>query len=173
MSIIASASVIEDPLHRVVMPISYPRPEKLGSDRFNRARWEHFTHSADIGVRGYGATLAQAFEQAALALTAAVGDPATVQPLEPVEIHCQAPDDELLLVDWLNALIFEMSIRKMLFSRFAVHIDGQKLEATAWGERIDRVRHQPAVEAKGATYTELRVARQNKGAWVVQCVIDV
>lgn len=38
------------------------------------ARWEHFPHQADIGVRGMGATLAQAFEQAALALTAVIVD---------------------------------------------------------------------------------------------------
>jgi SHS2 domain-containing protein len=136
-------------------------------------RWEHFTHSADIGVRGYGATLAEAFAQAALALTAVVSDPASVQPQEPVMLQCQAPEAELLLVEWLNALIFEMATRRMLFSRFALQIDQTRLQATAWGEAIDRRRHQPAVEAKGATYTELRVARQADGTWLAQCVIDV
>jgi SHS2 domain-containing protein len=42
------------------------------------ARWEHYEHDADIGVRGYGATRAQAFEQAALALTAVVTDPTLI-----------------------------------------------------------------------------------------------
>ncbi len=135
-------------------------------------RWQHFSHVADMGIRGYGDTLEAAFEQAALALTAAVGDPATVQPVESVPIQCQAPDRELLLVDWLNALIYERATRKMLFSRFDIQINQTHLQATAWGEPVDRQRHEPAVEVKGATYTELRVA-QESGGWIAQCVIDV
>ena len=75
--------------------------------------WEHFAHGADIGVRGIGATPAEAFEQAALALTAVVTDPAGIAPRRPRStIDCEAPDDELLLADWLNALIYEMATRK-------------------------------------------------------------
>jgi tRNA nucleotidyltransferase (CCA-adding enzyme) len=136
------------------------------------ARWEHFEHGADVGVRGFGATQAEAFEQAALALTAAVADPGAVQPRERVTIACEAPDAELLLAEWLNALVFEMSTRKMLFSRFAVTLDGGRLRAQAWGEPVDAARHQPAVEAKGATYTGLRVAPAD-GGWLAQTVVDV
>jgi len=135
-------------------------------------RWEHFEHGADIGVRGLGATKAAAFEQAALALTAAVADPATVRERERVPIACEAPDDELLLAEWLNALVYEMATRRMLFSRFAVALEGNRLRAEAWGEPLDAARHQPAVEVKGATYTGLRVARDN-GGWVAQTVVDV
>lgn len=135
--------------------------------------WEHFPHQADIGVRGVGPTLAAAFEQAALAMTAVATDPALVAPAESVEITCEAPDDELLLVDWLNGLILEMATRRILFSRFAVSLDGHRLQATAWGERADVDRHQPAVEIKGATYTELKVGQVESGLWVAQCVVDV
>ena len=138
-----------------------------------RPDWEHFQHMADIGVRGFGETLAQAFEQAAYALTAVVTDPIRVSAEKPVEVHCQANDRELLFSDWLNALVFEMATRKMLFSRFEVQIDGQRLTARAWGEAIERKRHQPAVEVKGATYTELAVYRDPEGRWVAQCVVDV
>jgi tRNA nucleotidyltransferase (CCA-adding enzyme) len=135
-------------------------------------RWEHFEHGADVGVRGFGATKAEAFEQAALALTAAVTEPADVRPLERIALTCEAPDDELLLAEWLNALVYEMSTRRMLFSRFAVSLTGTRLEAEAWGEPVDAVRHRPAVEVKGATYTMLRVAPDN-GGWLAQTVVDV
>jgi tRNA nucleotidyltransferase (CCA-adding enzyme) len=135
--------------------------------------WAHFRHGADIGVRGIGATREEAFVQAAMALTAVITDPESVAATVPVTIACQAPDDELLLVDWLNALIFEMSTRRMLFGRFEVTISGGVLEATAWGETVDVGRHQPAVEVKGATYTELDVSRQPDGRWRAQCVVDV
>lgn len=136
-------------------------------------RWEHFEHMADIGVRGVGATREQAFEQAALAMTAVITDPALVAPTEAVALDCEAPDGELLLAEWLNALVYEMATRRMLFARFEVRIDGQRLHGRAWGEPLDVARHGPAVEVKGATYTALRVAREAGGRWVAQCVVDV
>ena len=135
--------------------------------------WEHFSHAADIGVRGFGNTPAEAFEQAARALTAVVADLDSVQALHVVEIRCENTDPELLLVDWLNALIYEMAVRHMLFSRFDVRIDSQHLEARAWGENIDLSRHRPAVEIKGATFTELKLAQDADGRWTAQCVVDV
>ena len=139
----------------------------------NEKRWEHFPHEADMGVRGIGNSKEEAFEQAALAMTAVITDPAKVIAVDPIELTCRAPDDELLLVDWLNALIYEMATRKWLFSRFEVHIKDHVLTARAWGEPMDTAKHQPAVEIKGATYTTLRVAREANGAWVAQCVVDV
>ena len=125
-----------------------------------------------MGVRGIGPSKEAAFEQAALALTAVMTDPDAVAAREAVAIRCEAPDDELLFVDWLNGLVYEMATRRMLFSRFEVHLDGGRLEATAWGEPAEVARHHPAVEIKGATYTALRVAREN-GEWIAQTVVDV
>jgi tRNA nucleotidyltransferase (CCA-adding enzyme) len=134
--------------------------------------WEHFAHDADVGVRGTGATLAEALEQVGLALTAVTTEPALVRPERRVTVECDAPEPEALLFDWLNALVYEMATRRMLFSRFEVAIDGARLRASAWGEPVDRERHQPAVEVKGATYTGLRV-RQEAGLWQAECVVDV
>lgn len=135
--------------------------------------WEHFSHGADVGVRGFGLTKAAAFEQAALALTAAITDPARVAAQETVEIACQAADDELLLAAWLNVIVSEMAVRRMLFGRFHVDLQGDRLQATASGEPISVERHEPAVEVKGATYTALRVARTDDGGWLAQTVVDV
>ncbi len=135
--------------------------------------WEHFPHGADIGVRGLGLSKADAFAGAAIALTAVITDPECVNADIGVNIACAAPDDELLLVDWLNALIYEMATRRMLFRSFDVEIDGHALRATARGEAVDRERHEPAVEIKGATYTAVRVARLDDGRWLAQCVVDV
>ena len=135
--------------------------------------WQTFAHEADVGVRGSGLTLADAFAGAATAMTSVICDPGRIADSEAVTVACAAPDVELLLVDWLNALIYEMATRRMLFSRFAVGIDGHHLTATAWGEPIDISRHQPAAEVKGASYCELAVGRQPDGRWLAQCVVDV
>jgi tRNA nucleotidyltransferase (CCA-adding enzyme) len=135
--------------------------------------WEHFAHEADVGVRGYGPSLAAAFEQAALAMTAAITDVGRVAASEPVRITCQAPQADLLLVEWLNALIYEMATRGMLFGCFAVIIEDSRLSGKAWGEPVDVERHRPAAEVKGATYTALQVSHRADGQWLAQCVIDV
>ena len=135
--------------------------------------WTHFEHRADMGVAGYGMSPAQAFEQAALALTAIICDPTMVRPVQAIPIQCEEADLELLFVDWLNALVYEMAVRHLLFSRFHVEIEGAVLRAEAWGEPIDLERHQPAVEVKGATYTALAVYQEDDGHWVARCVVDV
>jgi len=134
---------------------------------------EHFPHDADVGVRGVGRSKEQAFEQAALALMTIVGDLETIRLSQEVAFDCAAPNDKLLLVDWLNRLIYEMAVRHMLFGRFAVTIADGRLCGRAWGENIDRARHAPAVEPKGATLTELKVEHDPDGVWIAQCVIDV
>ena len=136
------------------------------------ACWEHFSHEADMGVRGLGGSLSEAYEQGALAMVALVTDPAGIEARERVTIECSAPDQELLFADWLNSIVFEMATRHMVFGKFAVKIEGTRLQAEAWGERVDPHRHHPAVEVKGATYTSLRVA--NVGSqWIAQTVVDV
>lgn len=139
----------------------------------NYKNWEHFEHGADIGVRGCGPTLAAAFEQAAYALTAVVTDLDKVAAQEAIQVTCAAPDNELLLTDWLNALIYEMATRQLLFSRFEVVIEDHQLCAMVWGEPVEVSRHAPAVEIKGATYTSLAVTQDAQGRWCAQCVVDV
>ncbi|MCO6411796.1 MAG: archease [Thiogranum sp.] len=136
-------------------------------------RWEHFPHGADVGVRGIGADVASAFEQTAIAMTAVITEPQRVLPQKPLTIVCEGPDAELLLYDWLNTLVYEMATRHMLFSQFHVEIDGERLRASAWGEKIDIPRHQPRVEIKGATFTELDVSQCADGTWRAQCILDV
>jgi tRNA nucleotidyltransferase (CCA-adding enzyme) len=137
-----------------------------------KAGWAHFPHDADVGVQGWGATAAEAFEQAAHALTAVITH-AEVKPQVSVEVRCEASDIELLFVEWLNAIIYEMAVRSMLFGRFAARIDGGRLEGILWGEQVDVGRHAPACEAKGATYTALRVAKNLDGTWSAACIVDV
>ncbi len=137
------------------------------------AHWEHFPHQSDIGVRGVGASPAEAFEQAALALTAVMSDPDTVEAREMVSVACEAPDIDLLFVEWLDRLIYEVATRNMVFGRFVVRIEGLQLTGQAWGEPLDPARHPRVVEVKGATLTSLRVAQGADGLWTAQCVVDV
>lgn len=135
--------------------------------------WTHFHHEADIGVRGCAGSPAAAFAEAAVALTAVITDPAMIHCRETVSIDCKAPDLELLFVDWLNAIVYEIATRRLLFCRYTVTLEGTRLQATACGEPIDITRHQPAAEIKAATCAELAVCEDRPGHWCAQCVVDV
>jgi SHS2 domain-containing protein len=134
--------------------------------------YETFEHESDIGIRGFGGTIAEAFENAAVAMYSVMVNVKSVRPDEKRSVTAAAPDRELLLVEWLNALLSQSDIEHMVFSKFEVHIEGTSLIGTAWGEKLDRERHQTDVEIKGATYHMLSVQEKNNG-YVAQCVVDV
>ena len=103
----------------------------------NAGHWEHYSHPADMGVRGFGPTREEAFVQAALAMTAIVADPETVKPRKAVEIVCEDDDDEMLFWHWLSAVLSEMGLLNMLFGRFEVQAVTGGLRAVAWGEQVN------------------------------------
>lgn len=135
--------------------------------------WAYFPHEADVGVVGYGKDAAEAFENAARAMIAVLVPLDQIRRAEVVEVICSAPDPEILLLDWLNAVIFEMATRRMIFGDFRVSIEGNRLSGQMWGEPTDPARHEPSVEPKGATLTELCVTEEPDGRWRAQCVVDV
>lgn len=135
--------------------------------------WEHFHHLADIGIRGTGDSPPEAFAEGAMAMSAVICNPATVEPVEVVEIECTGQELDYLFFDWINALIYEMDVRKMLFSRFEVNIENDTLTGKAWGEVIDEDKHEIAVGIKAATFMELKVFQNDQRQWIAQCVVDV
>ncbi len=135
--------------------------------------WEHFEHQADMGIRGVGQTREQAFAEAALALTAVEVAPQTIVSRVRIAVTCGGDDDELLLLDWLSSVIYQMRTRRMVFGRFVVHMAGLRLDGELWGEALDLGRHDPGVEVKAATAAALEVGRRADGFWVAQCVVDV
>jgi SHS2 domain-containing protein len=134
--------------------------------------YETFEHGADIGVRGFGRSMAEAFENTAIALYSVMVSIPAVEASEQRSVTVSAPDHELLLIEWLNALLSLSDIEHMVFSKFKVTMEGTSLTGTAWGEKLDQERHEPNVEIKGATYHMLKVS-EAAGRFVAQCVVDV
>ena len=138
---------------------------------------EHFEHGADVGVRGRGPTVEEAFAGAAQALFLLLCDDLSGVGSEAEQpVTCEAATLEELLVAFLNELIFFSESRGLVFGSFEVKIeksgDGYRLSGRARGEPFDLKRHEFTVQPKGATFTALEVA-QRGGEWVAQCVVDV
>ena len=138
-----------------------------------KASWQHFHHVADIGIKGCGNSVEQAFTQAAMAMTAVITDPQFIDDKICIDVECESTNLEYLFIDWLNSLIYEMATRHMLFNKFKIKIQDNCLTAKICGERVNNDKHQPAVEIKGATLTELKVNKDKEGFWCAQCVVDV
>jgi SHS2 domain-containing protein len=134
--------------------------------------YETFEHEADIGIRGFGKDREEAFQNAAIALFSVMVNIKKVEHKEQRSISVTAPNEELLLVEWLNSLLSLSDIERMVFSKFDVKISGTSLTGTAWVEALNRERHEPNVEVKGATYHLLSVT-YHAGGYIAQCVVDV
>ncbi len=135
---------------------------------------ETFEHTADLGLRARAADLSSLFAESAAALFAAIldGDLAAVAPARPVEVALPSDDLELLLFDWLNALLSHFDGEQWLFSKFDVAVGPEGLKATAWGEPLDRARHELGHEVKAITYHGLRVEQTAEG-WLAEVIVDI
>ena len=131
----------------------------------------YFEHGADIGVRGCGATIEQAFVRAAEATFAIMTDGAVVRPDLVVDVTFDESDPELALVRWLNALLAEARVRGLLLGRFTLRCDGDRWIGQGWGEGWSPALAR-GVEVKGATLTMLAV-EDHGGEWEARCVVDV
>jgi SHS2 domain-containing protein len=135
--------------------------------------YEHFEHTADLGLRVRAADLNTLFAEAGAALFAAiVEDLGTVAPVCSVQVQLTADDREYLLFDWLQALLYHFDVEHLLLSRFEVKVTGHTLEATAWGEPLDRKRHELAHEVKAITYHGLTVEKTTDG-WLAEVIVDI
>lgn len=134
--------------------------------------WEHYSHTADMGIRGFGESMEEAFANAAVALVAINVDPEKVRHETKIQIICHEEDIELLFIAWLSNILYEMSTRKMFFSKFQAEIHDGQLTGYAWGEKLDLKKHEPVVEIKGISYSNLKVTQEN-GKWIAQCIVDI
>lgn len=138
--------------------------------------FEHLDHEADMGVRGIGRTLEEAFAEGAKGAFALMVELDRVEPKESVEIECHADSLETLFVAWLGELLFQRDFTGMVFSQFEVRIEQEdvyRLRGRAWGEPLDPEKHRAMVEVKAATYSGLKLGRTPEGDYYVQCVVDL
>jgi homoserine kinase len=139
------------------------------------AGFEITEHTADLGLRVWASSQPVLFEQAALALSSLLCDPATVEPRETFTVVAEAPagSPDALLVAWLNELLYRVETDGIVLSRFTVEgLTRRYVSARAQGEPIDQRRHQPRFTVKAATYHDLSV-RQHEGRWEATVLLDV
>ncbi len=134
---------------------------------------ELFEHTADLGLRARAPDLNTLFAEAAACLFSAVLDNVgEIRPNQQVEIAVPGTDREFLLYDWLRDLLREADERGLVFGRFEVTVTDTGLTGTAWGEPLDRDRHQLSREVKAITYHGLTV-EQTADGWLAEVIVDI
>ena len=135
--------------------------------------YETFDHTADLGLRIRAPDLDTLFVEAAEALfSTVVEDLSTVRPDQPIEVRVKGQDREYLLFDWLKALLYHFDAEHLLFRRFEVRVGEEGIEGRAWGEPLDRARHELSHEVKAITYHGLRV-EQTADGWEAEVIVDI
>lgn len=137
------------------------------------ARFRILDHTADVGFEAFGSTLPEVFENAARAMAHLIADPATIQPVEGVQIEVQGTDPADLLVNWLSEILFRHDAERWLFCDFRVEIlDDHAASGVAWGEKIDLARHRTNLMVKAITYHQLSLQQMASG-WRARVYVDI
>lgn len=138
--------------------------------------YKYFEHRADVGIIGIGKTLEESFQEAAKAMFKVMSNIAKVKDNDSVRIKVEAKDEEELFVEWLNELLAQIDLKRMMFSKFEVRIKKSEnrfvLTGKAYGEKINPKKHQLKTEVKAATYSQLKIKKE-KNKYTSQCVVDV
>ncbi|KYK37244.1 MAG: archease [Theionarchaea archaeon] len=138
--------------------------------------FELLDHEADVGIRGWGKTITEAFEHGAQAMFSVMVNLSKVEPKKEIHLEVTAEDMESLFIEWLNELLAQRDITEMVFSEFTVDINDENgtlvLSGTARGEALHQEKHEIRTEVKAATYFGLKSGKE-KGLHFFQCVLDI
>ena len=130
-------------------------------------------HTADIGIAAYGADIKELFINAATGLFSLMVDLNTVKEDTEREVKLTAEDEETLLVEWLNELIYIFDVEHLLFKRFQIDgLNGNQVKARCFGEKVDQSRHRLERAIKAATYHMLRITKSDIG-YEVTVIFDI
>ena len=134
--------------------------------------FEIIDHTADVGIRAYGANMNEAFANAARALFSLITELDDVDEVLHRDTRLTAPDEESLLVEWLNELIYLFDVENILFRRFDItQLDNTRLKARSYGEKVDSSKHSLKTGVKAATYHMLKIDKSD--GCQIQVLLDI
>ena len=135
--------------------------------------WEHFEVEADVGVRGWGRTRADAFAQVTLGVCALLVSPEQLEPRERREVRAQAEAPESLLVAWIDECLYVHEIEGFVARSVEMTVCTDTLaHGVLHGEPVDPRRHRVGTVVKGATYHQVRVSVRD-GVHEARIIVDV
>ena len=135
--------------------------------------FEVIDHTADIGIVAYGADIKQVFANAALGLFNLMADLDDFKEGLQRELELSAEDVEVLLIEWLNELIYIFDVEHIIFKKFEIEkLTSTQIKARCFGEKMKPGQHKLKREIKAATYHMLQISKED-GTYKVQVIFDI
>ena len=141
--------------------------------------FEIIDHTADIGIAAYGRDIKEAFANSAYAMFSLMARIDAIEEKVSYDIEVTAPDQESLLVAWLNELLYLSDVNHVIFKRFNItNLSESQLRAQAYGEKADPSRHELKTQIKAATYHMLEIKKpsvspdKSRNSFMVQVIFD-
>lgn len=134
---------------------------------------EFFGHTADIGLRARGETLAELCAAMAQGLAELIAEDSRLRAVEARPIDLAAADAETLLLSWLKELLFWFATDRFLPVRCELsEVTPTRLRGRVLGDTFDPARHTPGREVKAITRHALAV-RQDANGWTGEVIVDI
>ena len=134
--------------------------------------FEIMNHTADVGIIAYGTDMKEAFANAAKGLFSLIAELDDVDEVAYRDIKLTTTDQESLLVEWLNELIYLFDTENIIFKRFDItEISDTHLKARSYGQEVDSSKHKLKTGVKAATYHMLKIDQSNGSR--VQVLFDI
>lgn len=131
-------------------------------------------HTADFGIRVWGADAETLFENAAGALWELIAGPELVKKTVALDLEISGMDYADLMFNWLRELLYLWTGKAWIGGAAAVReISENHLAARVWGEHFDSGRHLLVNEIKAVTYHQLAVEERSTGGWECRVIFDV
>lgn len=146
------------------------------ADKF-AGKFEFLEHTADVYIRAFGASMEEAYGNAALALFETMTDSNKIEQTQQEKLEVEAEDQYALLYNWLEALLVKFETEGMLFSRFEIsdwkeNAESFKFKAKVWGEKFDPKKHPQKVGVKAVTYHLMMVIREPQKV-ILEFILDI
>ncbi|MBM3238403.1 archease [Candidatus Poribacteria bacterium] len=137
-------------------------------------RYEIIDHTADLGIRAYGKTLPELFENVALGMLETIADLDSIDEKREIEINAQGNTLEDLLVAFLGELLFQHEVEEILFKRVEIlQFNKDNLSAVAYGEEKNPQKQVIYTAIKNVTYHQLTVEQSADGTWETLVIFDL
>lgn len=135
--------------------------------------YETFAHTADLGLRVRAGDLDELFADAAAGLFSLVVNDVPSDPdAAEYRFEIEGSRLDLLLLDWLNELLYVFDSERMVLGSFEVEVGSEGLRATARAQSLDPDRHGLLREVKAITYHGLKV-EQDGEQWLAEVIVDI
>ncbi|MDD5438970.1 MAG: archease [Candidatus Omnitrophica bacterium] len=136
-------------------------------------RYKLIPHTADIAIRANGRDLKELFANAAFGMFDIIADLDGITTSLSMDITLTGTPAELLLVRWLDELLYNFYTKGIIFSRFEVlTVDQDRLTARVYGRHVGENRNRLKTEIKAVTFHDLTIREEN-GVFGVEIIFDI